>query len=338
MRKAKVDSDLELAILRFPLEEFCEEMGGDPIGYSDEYILTCPKCYDRKLSVNLKKRRWRCFLCEDEIEGTGRGGIFSLIRWVAEISSSEAARYLIHASDAASEAYGEILPDPGFAKVRPKPSPGVATGLPENCLAIDGILPYMSKREISLEDARNFGLRCCTSGWLANRLIFPVWERGQVIYWQARAMWDEPPGQNFSKTLNPSRKRNGILYLGSGDVLLNIETAAQFPRVAITEGPTSAIRCGPSAIATFGKHISGNQIRKLLDHNVSAVDFMWDGPSKREPQGAWPEMIQAAHALAPFMDVRMIFLPEGDPGDYPRAHLQHYRSRAVPLQNVGDCL
>lgn len=185
-----------------------------------------------------------------------------------------------------------------------------------------------------MEDAREFGLGWCREGWLANRLIFPVWESGRCIYWQARAMWDErehnPEWGKFRKTLNPARERGGQIFYGSGDVVLNCEQAARFPRVAITEGPTSMIRVGPSAVATFGKQLQPAQIARLVAAGVRAVDFMWDGPSPKEPQGAWAQMIQAAGQLAPFMDVRLVFLPHGDPGDFTREELETFRAHARP--------
>ena len=114
--------------------------------------------------------------------------------------------------------------------------------------------------------------------------------------------------------------------------------AARFPRVAICEGPTSGIRTGPSAVWTFGKVLHPQQIARLVEAGVRAVDFMWDGPTKDEPLGAWPEMVRAAAQLAPFVDVRLVFLPQGDPGDWQREHLNYFRSQARPFGDQAMAL
>ena len=59
--------------------------------------------------------------------------------------------------------------------------------------------------------------------------------------------------------------------------------------------------------------------------------MLWDGPSEKEPRGAWDEALRAADRLSAFVDVRIVFLPWGDPGDYPREVLDEYLDRAVPF-------
>lgn len=325
-----------------------EYLGGQRITRR-EWVVFCPKCGREKLTVNLEKRLWRCFICEHG--DYGRGNVFGLIQWVEDFSPYQTAQFILE--HGGPQPVGvDLLPDPGFGRPDPyaEPTNLVPCDLPNNCLAVTGTLPYMERRQISAADANAFGLGYCTSGWLANRLVFPVWENGRCVYWQARAMWDESEHipkpwrrkdgtwdpDKYRKTLNPARERDGVFYFGSGDVLLNLEQASTFPRVAITEGPTSCIRVGPSAVATFGKQLQPRQISRMISAKVQAVDFMWDGPTEKEPQGAWPQMMEAAAMLSPFLDVRMVFLPRGDPGDYSREQLEEYRRQARPFNQVGD--
>lgn len=342
--------ELTIALQRFPLRDWVQECGGGPAG-KDEYLLTCPRCGRDKLSVNVERKRWRCFICEEyhqlldprghKMALDGAGGIFSLVVWMLGCQPREAAQLIIER--AAQVDQGPDLPLLEMPGVQIVKQP---TGLPANALALDGVLPYMSRRGITLDDAQQFGLRWVPSwdgGWLANRLIFPVWERGACLYWQGRACWDAHEhrprweGKNakgeedkFRKSLNPSAERHGVHYFGSSDVLLNLEQAARYPRVAITEGPTSCIRTGVDAVATFGKQLSPQQVGRLVQAGVRGVDFMWDGPGPTEPAGAWPQMFQSAALLAPYMDVRLVFLPAGDPGDYTRQQLAWFRSQARP--------
>lgn len=343
--------NLDLLLQRFDVERYLQGFAAEREG-RNELLLGCPKCGLAKLSINTSTGFWRCFRCEKYLVDAlgkkraiaGAGRALGLVKWLEGLNTSQAiqriAEFVSHALGSPTE-----LPETSFLSGQKTPPAVCPTGLPDGTLAIAGSMPYLSKRQITLEDARLFGLGWCASGWLANRLVFPVWERGQCIYWQARAMWDEDEHvarpftrkdgtvgkDKFRKTLNPSQERGGIWYFGSGDVVLNLEQAAAYPRVCITEGPTSCIRAGPSAVATFGKQLQPQQIARLVDAGVRAVDFMWDGPTPKEPRGAWESMIQAAGQLSAFMDVRLVFLPRGDPGDYSRAELDAYRAHAQPF-------
>lgn len=362
------ESALTLAITRFDLKGFVDEHGGRRAG-SREFTLTCPVCAKEKLSVSLTTRRWHCFICEQYVVGAngkkralkGAGGVFALVQLIGGLTKRETALKLLRDTGNAPPDGTDFLPaidldaiDGGTAESTAR----VPTGLPDACVAVDRVLPYMARRGISLRDAQEFGLGWCPSGKYANRLIFPVWMNGQCHYWQGRAMWDESEHvprderDRFRKTMNPPRFACLIhgkfpddvehacpwcgappLY-GSGDVLLNVQQAATYPRVAITEGPTSCIRVGPSAVATFGKQLQAQQVALLIAHGVKAVDFMWDGPTPKEPEGAWAQMGVAAAALAPFMDVRIVYFPRGDPGDYTREQNAWFRTQALPYGNT----
>lgn len=356
------DGELSLLMQRFDVARWCVEEHGATHEGHNELLMWCPKCAREKISVNTRTSFWRCFICERYTHSArgkrqaleGAGGPLALVKWVEECSTSDAitkiAQFVSNALGSPTQ-----LPELNFTPAAEAVVPLCPTGLPENCLAVDSIMPYMQRRGITLEDARAFGLGWCQTGWLKNRLVFPVWEQNKCIYWQARAMWDRHEHvarpyyrrdgtlnkDQYRKTLNPlqeRRDRPGIRYFGSGDVLLNLEQAAQYPRVAICEGPTSAIRTGPDAIATFGKQLQPAQLTRLINAGVRAVDFMWDGPSENEPMGAWESMIRNAGNLSVFMDVRMVFLPKGDPGDYSREQLDWYRAHAEPYRTNATML
>lgn len=358
--------ELTLALERFDLAAYVQHHVGQRVG-RDEFLVGCPVCGKDKVSINTRTRRWHCFVCQKYERGPdglqhvtyGGGGVFHLVKWLEGKTSREAAQYIIEASQP-KWVDPDALPDL-VSKARAEEDDGerCPAGLPEGCIPVDGTLPYMQRRGITTEDARTFGLGWVGSGWLANRLVFPVWERGQCVYWQARACWDKEEHAQwyhdtpFRKTLNPAvrfcgrcRVRfadnfnrchlcNGPRQFGSEDVLLNLEQASRYPRVAICEGPTSAIRTGPDAVATFGKVLQPAKIALLIRAGVKAIDFMWDGPTKTEPMGAWPEMIASASQLAPFFDVRLVFLPQSDPGDWPREALNYFRSIARPYGDHG---
>ena len=132
--------------------------------------------------------------------------------------------------------------------------------------------------------------------------------------------------------MNPPRQAG---MAGPGEVLMNLDTARAHARVAVVEGPIDCVHAGPSSVATFGKKITMTQALKLRRAGVRCLDLMWDGPTDREPMGAWPEMMRAASLLSGMFDVRLVFLPHGDPGDYTRSELDRLRSLAVPASSVS---
>jgi ribosomal protein S27E len=357
-RRSPEDTELDLAVLRFPLESYCRSLGARPSG-TYEWLLTCPACRKAKLSVSARSRTWHCFVCE-RVVPEARGGIVRLIAWMEGKEMPSAVARVKELASTGSGGCAEIGEGQQDLRI---PSDRHPSGLPEGAVPLTWIHPYMQRRGITQEDARMFGLHFVASGWLANRMVFPVWSQGRAVYWQARALWDEAehrprrPDDAFIKTLNPTMFQcaqhgrfpkgavrcpacsKGPLY-GKSDVLLNLELAAychrQFgERPVIVEGPTSAIRTGRNAIGTFGKVLHPAQLLGLLQAGIRSLDIMLDGPTAKEPHGAITEAKQMAAAAAAYIpDVRVVMLPQGDPGDWSRGDLE--RIRATPVSGMGQ--
>lgn len=335
-----MDDELTLALARMDVLAYVESHNADRESVK-EYMLTCPVCGLHKLTVNVRSGQWRCFRCEGD---GGKGGLFRLVQWLEQLTPRETAQRIIAMGQNSRTIEGP-LPEMRLrndtASPRPRPQ-----GLPPGAVEITQQLPYMARRGITLEAARAFGMRYVppNHGYLSNRLVFPVWEQGICLYWQARACWDESehvqrwPGDKFKKSLNPVRERDGQVFMGSSDVVGNLENARRFPRIAIVEGPTSGVATGLDAVWTFGKVLSPPQIARLISAGIRAVDFMWDGPSPKEPHGAYSAMVAAAAHLAPHMDVRLVFLPQGDPANYSPQQVAEFRRNARPFQALSQAL
>lgn len=341
---------ISAAIERFDLEMYIQNFGATALTKPGEWVLDCPACgKEDKVHVNTNKKFWHCWVCEQyrirfdgrRVPVVGAGGVLALIQLLEGCSKERAVSIVLSQIPTADafdlDALEADSDDPDYLSDQQTDiQPARAISPPEYWQPITdvgyGILTYLARRGITKLDVRQYGLVYCQAGRYANRLIFPVWERRRLVYFQARAMW-EAQGRRFLKTLNPPNVEGAA---SATEVLFNLDTARQYPRVAITEGPIDAIRVGPDAVATFGKKISMIQILKMKYAGVRAIDLMWDGPSKTEPYGAWPEMLQAASKLAGmFNDVRLVFLPEGDPGDYEPAQNAKFRAEAKPASSIS---
>lgn len=326
---------LEAAIDTFDLEGYVEQHGAKKIKETPyvEWLMTCPVCQREKLTVNVTRRTWHCWICEQYGPMTARGkrsvvrgagGVLGLVELLERCSREEASRKVLEEARIVLGTMPVFRTRDVFA---PSPAQAVpAIPHPPHWQPIYGILPYMQKRGITMEDVHSFGLYWCSAGRYVNRLVFPVYEDGQLVYFQARAMWEPRPGEQFIKALNPPKEHTSVV---SSDVLMNLDQARHYPRVAIVEGPVDCVHAGPSAVATFGKRISDRQLARLLKAGVRAIDLMWDGPTVKEPEGAWPEMCHVAEKLATLFDIRLVFLPAGDPGEYTRDQLNWHRQHSA---------
>lgn len=315
----------------FDLDRYLAARGVD--GSTREVLLDCPQCGKRKLALNTERRKWHCWVCATR-PGVGHsaGGVLALVEVLDGVDRARAeavlAQYYV-APKGTGALVGGLEASVGVPEA---PRVAVPIAYPYSWQPVTEVLPYMAERRITLADAQEWRLGFCTQGTYANRLIFPVFENGALVYFQGRAMWPRPPGvsgSQYRKSLNPPANPG---MANSSDLLMNLDRARHYPRVAIVEGPMDCLRAGGDAVATFGKKISPAQTGRLIAAGVRAVDLMWDADAAAE---IW----QAAQWLAAFFaDVRPVFLRQGDPADHERAELQAYRAAAVPVRVGGVSL
>lgn len=334
-------AELMAAIDQFDVEDYLSDKGFRALR-PEEWVGTCPVCHkDDKLAVNVEKKTFHCWVCQ-EYESTwdahsgmmrrkpvsGAGGLIKLIEWLEEVETSDAIQQILE-----SFGHGDMseLPANLVQQVAEAADSGRAPTIlpPEFATPIHSPLPYMLKRGITMDDVRTYGLFWCSDGRYRNRLVFPVWEDGHLVYWQARAMYEKHEVQHgkFIKALNPPSQPGGAV---SSDVLMNLDLASRYPRVAIVEGPMDVIKTGPDAVCTFGKQLHPRQLQRLRSRGVTSVDLMWDGPTPTEPDGAHLEMLAIAPQLSSFFDTKLVFLPHGDPGDWDRESLWQFRAAGIP--------
>ncbi len=321
---------LEYALQRFDLLGYVQHHGGEFMK-QDEWLLYCPKCGKQKLTVNLQKKAWHCWHCQQyrSVNGKwevvdGAGGLIDLVQLLQNCSRKQAVDVILSAAFMRPDDLQTLQREDFLVELAEFEREAVEIPAPHGAQAIDGDLPYLWKRAITPDDVRQFGLYWCDNGRYANRLVFPVWENGRHVYFQARAMWEPVSGdKSFRKALNPPSMPGAVV---STEVLMNLDVARNYPRVVVTEGPMDCLRAGPEAVCTFGKAISGTQIFKLVRAGVRALDLMWDADAK-------DTMIATAKTLVSYFDLRLVFLPRGDPADFTREQLYQFRHAGQRLDD-----
>lgn len=328
----------------FDWDRYVGEQGGEKASRTrPEYLLTCSKCQKEKLAVNPKRRRWRCFTCNEG--GRDAASLISQaegLPWYAAIQAVlSGSQYSIGPLDQITT----LLEQPAD---RPANWVPVVRRFPdgfEDCRASFASSEYARKRGISDEVCDAMGLGYCHRGRFRGRLVFPVRnELGQWIFYQGRASWDVEKVPKLPNHSDSFRRAAHVKTLschfdpekghaGASDVLLNLDQVIQrgFKRIAVVEGPVDCAHAFPDCVAAFGKVLSGRQIELLMRAGVTELDLCFDAE-------ALQDMFRVAPVLADLFIVRVVRLPAGkDPGDLSKPQIDHHRLE-TPVWGSGDRL
>jgi hypothetical protein len=173
---------------------------------------------------------------------------------------------------------------------------------------------------------REFSVGYCRTAaaefsWASDRIIIPVYFRGQPVGWQARYIGEPPEGVPKWFSMKGMHKR---------EVLYNFDVASQSPYVVVCEGVTDVWAYGPEAVALFGKQISGPQASLIASTwGQGVVVVLLDGDAS-------DEALVAHDALGQRVRHKVIVpLPaDADPGDCPREALREYVLEVARLRGV----
>jgi hypothetical protein len=121
-----------------------------------------------------------------------------------------------------------------------------------------GAIPYLASRGLIAEDIEHFDIRYHA---LMDAVVFPVKRNGIIYGWQARRV--APKEEELRLISSTGFKK--------GKFLLNYDRAKFFDRVVLVEGPFDCVKAdlkgakGVTGIASFGKNVSQDQIKLILD-------------------------------------------------------------------------
>ena len=95
---------------------------------------------------------------------------------------------------------------------------------------------------------------------LDNHVVFFTYDNnGEYIYWNTRSILPDPYIKSFNGVARDGErsKRN---------VVFNLNIARKYDKMVIVEGVIDALTIGDNAVATFGSHVTDNQIGIILDN------------------------------------------------------------------------
>lgn len=274
------DDTLRRALASFDAASFANRHGGykesiSPL--SHEYLLPCP-CGGQRLRWNAQKGTWICWSHPSTDPLGASGDTIKLICLLEGVDESEAiglvlAGYVGGDSKIERLAGGLVEAPRNVVRRLPRiPWPDGVDLLSAPCEPHQAAWSYLAKRGITAEQVKEYQIGFGRYGKLENYIVFPVWMDRTLVFYQGRATWD-PPGTmvgdarkawiattGYRKTLNPPT--TGENATGS-EVIFNADRASTHECVVVCEGPVDAIKCGPNAVALFGKVAQPAKVERL---------------------------------------------------------------------------
>lgn len=232
---------LQLLQLQFPSHKFAKR--------GEELLVPCPFCQagpeKKKLSINLPLGGyWKCWSCGNKSKSI-RLLFLRLGRTFPDNLEVTREYQLPVAKDLAALGY----PD-GFEFLA-QPSTIEAS------LAIR----YLTSRGFTSTQIRDYRLGYCSYGRYRQRIILPVYDDTELVYFTARSIFPE----DEIRYLNPQRP---------ADWVFGLDIASNYSLALLNEGPLSAIGSGPNGIAMFGKTLRDSQVNQILDCRFSEIILM----------------------------------------------------------------
>ena len=279
-----------------------------------EYLVVCPHCGKRKLSINLNKGLYQCW------HGCCSGRLSTLLHMKLPNVAPVIAK---------KRSYGYI-------------EPGETVKL--SLLSSDHQANlYIKARGFDQEYLENtFGVCWCKTGKkfaggtydTTNTLILPVTRDGKQIGWQSRLLYnpDDVPedsipymGWKFDEEENRYVKPSKYMTMPGYDKqanLYNYDLAKEGEMVVVTEGAFDCMAVGKCAVATFGKGVSDGQVEIIK--NIWKVAVLLLDPDAEAAQMKLQNKLSRSVITLP---VKLVGYK--DAGECPQAEIWKQINQAV---------
>lgn len=290
-----------------------------------EFIVRCPVCTKRKLSINARSGMYQCW------HGCMCGHVDNLFKDVELTRIAEAhARQRAAPVEVKVDMPGELIP---------------LTDLPYEHQA----LSYLRSRNFDpIELDKVYGMRYCREGKTyakglfntSNTIVIPIYVQGVVTGWQARLLYNpDSLSDEVCEALGFIQDEDGTYVkppkyftmpgFDKGKMCWNFDWARQGNLVVVTEGIFDAMAVGRSAIATFGKGVTEYQ-SNLLKAYWDLVVILLD------PGDAEKEMVKLENSLSKCSVAALYVMLEGykDAGEAPRMEIWRQIDKAISNNKV----
>jgi hypothetical protein len=253
----------------------------------------CPYCLasghetnKKKLSVSLETGFFQCWRADCGAKG------------FIEVDERALKKY--------KKAPTEEKPDDGRV---PLPADFTPLNTFSDAISLKKFYAYLKTRFVKDQTIVEANLGACLVGEYANKVVIPVYHRGEVAGFTSRSV----VGKDF---MNPPKFKR-THYMLNGDALLEESTEP----VVIVEGPFDCLRHWPYAVACFGKPTHHHE--KLIREAKRPVIIGLDADAQMEGWGLAMKLELEGR------DVRFLKIRPGtDPGKTPHEEFMEWASTA----------
>jgi len=134
---------------------------------------------------------------------------------------------------------------------------------------------YLKSRGFDASHVKKYRLRYAEDGEGSDeyfsrryhgRLMIPVFQRGELLFFQGRGFINQEPKYDSPKVLRPEdRKEEDHPWLPAGQSLFGFDFACGQETLILVEGALDAIRIGPGGLALLGKGLTDARLALLAE-------------------------------------------------------------------------
>lgn len=153
---------------------------------------------------------------------------------------------------------------------------------------------YMRKRGYNITSLTLKGVGYCVKGPYAFRIIIPFYEKGRLIYFNARQFIEVG-----EKHKNPSKTEFGI---GKSLIIYNKDALYLYNTAYLTESVTNALTMGDRGFAVGGKLVSEYQMGAIINSPCKRIVILLD------PDAYW-EALHTGLQLVKHKQIKVVKFP-----------------------------
>ncbi len=272
------------------VKEILQELGCSFKSIGQSHVLDCPKCGKKeKLYVRKTDGRFVCWSCKEINNFSGK--IEYLIPHLSEMSLEQAKRWIRDETEPLLNPNSfqvrliDFLNEDEEQEIEEVVFPEEVT-YPRDYVDIDseGGIPgakYLESRGIPVRIAKKYEIMYSP---YEKRVVFPVKKGGILVGWQGRLIEDVTyvDSSGVEKKAAKAKTSSGMK---KSELLMFGDRIQPGGDVIICEGPIDAIKCDfcpATAIATFGKSVSEDQVQSIVALGVKNAYIALDPDAESE--------------------------------------------------------
>ena len=283
-----------------------------------ELLFSCPKCkhHKRKLSVNINKNVFKCWICDFKGTNINRlvrryGDVTQKAKWGELTGQVEIGQF--------DEIIASLFPDteedqPEVVKL---PNEFLSLANKARSLLSTKARNYLNRRGITDEDILFWKIGYCPSGEYAGRIIIPSFnEGGDCNYFIGRTYQSD-----WRKYMNPQAAKSKIVF---NELYIDWDED-----LVLTEGVFDAIVAGKNSVPILGSSLKEqSRLFKKIIENDTPVYVALDPDAEEKASSLVQNLIKYGAEV-----YKIQVSPYNDVGEMPKKEFLKRKEAAKPVSS-----